>query len=79
MALLRTAAPSFASLWGGGTLLEWRGRGISAKTAHRGAALPRGRARLFHLQVDAMPDSRPILRRLGFAELATTTPFAHPG
>jgi hypothetical protein len=28
-----------------------------------------------YLQVDASPDSRPILRRLGFAELATTTPF----
>jgi hypothetical protein len=25
--------------------------------------------------VDASPESRPILRRLGFAELATTTPF----
>ena len=32
-----------------------------------------------YLQVDAMPDSRPILKRLGFAELATTTPFMHPG
>jgi hypothetical protein len=32
-----------------------------------------------YLQVDAMPDSRPILRRLGFTELATTTPFTHPG
>jgi hypothetical protein len=26
-----------------------------------------------------MPDSRPILQRLGFVELATTTPFTHPG
>ncbi len=27
------------------------------------------------LQVDASADSRPILRRLGFQQLATTTPF----
>jgi hypothetical protein len=25
-----------------------------------------------YLQVDAMPDSRPILKRLGFVELAST-------
>jgi tRNA (Thr-GGU) A37 N-methylase len=27
------------------------------------------------LQVDAMPTSQPILARLGFVELATTTPY----
>ncbi len=32
-----------------------------------------------YLQVDALPTSRPILERLGFVELATTTPFMHPG
>jgi len=26
-----------------------------------------------------MPASRPILQRLGFVELATTTPFTYPG
>jgi len=26
-----------------------------------------------------MRDSRPILKRLGFVELATTTPFVYPG
>lgn len=68
----------FASLWGGGTLREWRRRGIfRAMVAHR-AALAAARGYRY-LQVDAMPDSRPILRRLGFTELATTTPFAHPG
>ena len=37
-----------------------------------------GAARGFrYLQVDASPDSRPILERLGFVELATTTPFTH--
>ena len=32
-----------------------------------------------YVQVDAMPPSRPILARLGFDELATTTPFMYPG
>jgi len=68
----------FVSLWGGGTLPGWRGRGVfRALVAYRAAlAAARGFA---HLQVDASPDSRPILRRLGFAELAMTTPFTHPG
>ncbi len=66
----------FASIWGGGTLAAWRRRGIFG-------ALVAARARLAaeagfrYLQVDATPDSRPILRRLGFVELATTTPFTH--
>lgn len=68
----------FASIWGGGTLPAWRGRGVfRAVVAHR-AALARARG-FRYLQVDAMPASRPILERLGFVELATTTPFVHPG
>ena len=68
----------FASLWGGGTLPAWRGRGVfRALVAHR-AALASARG-FRYLQVDASPDSRPILERLGFVELATTTPFMHPG
>ena len=68
----------FASLWGGGTLLGWRGRGVFRwLVAHR-AALASSRG-FRYLQVDATPDSRPILQRLGFVELATTTPFTHPG
>jgi ribosomal protein S18 acetylase RimI-like enzyme len=68
----------FASIWGGGTIARWRGRGVfRALVAHRAAqAAARG---FRYLQVDASEDSRPILRRLGFAELATTTPFIHPG
>ena len=68
----------FASLWGGGTVAAWRGRGVfRSLVAHRAAAAA---ARGFrYLQVDASPDSHPILRRLGFIELATTTPFTHPG
>jgi GNAT superfamily N-acetyltransferase len=72
------AGTEFASLWGGGTLSAWRGRGVfRSLVAHR-AALARARG-FRYLQVDASPESRPILERLGFVELATTTPFVHPG
>jgi len=68
----------FASIWGGGTLPQWRGRGVfRALVAHRAALAAAGGYR--YLQVDASPDSRPILHRLGFVELGTTTPFTHPG
>ncbi|MGH3852982.1 MAG: GNAT family N-acetyltransferase [Pseudonocardiaceae bacterium] len=68
----------FASLWGGGTVPAWRGRGVfRSLVAHR-AALASARG-FRYLQVDASPDSRPIFQRLGFVELATTTPFIHPG
>ena len=45
--------------------------------AHRAALA--AAAGCCYLQVDASADSRPILRRLGFVQLATTTPFVHPG
>lgn len=69
----------FAGLWGGGTVTAWRGRGIyRALIAHR-ARLAAARG-VRYLQVDASSESRPILRRLGFAELATTTPYVYrPG
>ena len=67
----------FASIWGGGTLPEWRGRGLfRALVAHRAALASAEGFR--YLQVDATADSRPILARLGFVELATTTPFIYP-
>ncbi|MCP9943604.1 GNAT family N-acetyltransferase [Streptomyces somaliensis] len=64
----------FAGLWGGGTVPEWRGRGVyRALVAHRARiAAERGFSRL---QVDASDDSRPVLERLGFAVLSTTTPY----
>jgi GNAT superfamily N-acetyltransferase len=68
----------FASLWGGGTLPDWRGRGVFRSLVAYRAALAAARG-FHHLQVDASPDSRPILKRLGFVELAMTTPFRHPG
>ncbi len=68
----------FASLWGGGTLAEWRGRGVFRSLVAYRAALAAARG-FRYLQVDASADSRPILRRLGFVELATTTPFTYTG
>ncbi|MGW0804022.1 GNAT family N-acetyltransferase [Nonomuraea sp. NPDC002799] len=67
----------FASLWGGGTVPEWRGRGVyRALVAHRAReALAGG---YDYLQVDASGQSCPILARLGFETLTTTTPYFHP-
>ena len=64
----------FGTLWGGGTLPAWRGRGIyRALVAHRARlAAERGRR---YLEVDASDDSRPILERLGFVAVTTTTPY----
>jgi GNAT superfamily N-acetyltransferase len=66
----------FAGLWGGGTVEGWRGRGVyRALVAHRArAAVERGYR---YLQVDASSQSRPILERLGFAPLTTTTPYTY--
>jgi GNAT superfamily N-acetyltransferase len=66
----------FATLWGGATLPRWRRRGIYR-------ALVAYRARLAEvrgfplLQVDASDDSRPILQRLGFVPVTTTTPYVY--
>jgi GNAT superfamily N-acetyltransferase len=69
----------FAGLWGGGTIPAWRRKGIfRALVAYRaGLAAARGYR---YLQVDALPPSRPILQRLGFQAVATTTPYVYtPG
>ncbi|MEV4312095.1 GNAT family N-acetyltransferase [Actinocrispum sp. NPDC049592] len=64
----------FAGLWGGSTLAAWRGRGIyRALVAHR--ALLAVDLGIRYLQVDASDDSRPILERLGFTPVTTTTPY----
>ncbi|MFF8669795.1 GNAT family N-acetyltransferase [Streptomyces sp. NPDC015242] len=64
----------FAGLWGGGTVQGWRGRGIyRALVAHRAhTAVARGHT---YLRVDASSQSRPVLERLGFAALTSTTPY----
>ncbi|MFF3849129.1 GNAT family N-acetyltransferase [Streptomyces sp. NPDC002328] len=66
----------FAGLWGGGTAPAWRGKGVyRALIAHRARiAAERGYR---YLQVDATDQSRPILERLGFAALTTTTPYVY--
>ncbi|MFF0183758.1 GNAT family N-acetyltransferase [Streptomyces sp. NPDC005244] len=68
----------FAGLWGGGTVEAWRGRGIyRALVAHRArVAADRGYR---YVQVDASSQSRPILARLGFQPLSTSTPYVYEG
>jgi GNAT superfamily N-acetyltransferase len=65
---------SFARLLGGSTLPQWRGRGIYraliAARAQRAAARS-----VKYLQVDASNDSTPILCRLGFRAVTTTTTY----
>lgn len=64
----------FAGLWGGGTLREWRRRGIYRALVRYRAELAAARG-FKYLTVDASPDSRPILERVGFTCLAITTPY----
>ena len=68
------AGTDFAGLWGGGTLPQWRGRGIYRAMVSYRARLAATRGYRY-LQVDASAQSRPILERLGFDCLATTTPY----
>jgi GNAT superfamily N-acetyltransferase len=70
------AGTEFATLWGGSTLPQWRGRGIyRALVGYRAAlAVDRGHSLL---EVDASDESRPILQRNGFVAVATTTPYVH--
>jgi GNAT superfamily N-acetyltransferase len=67
---------AYATLWGGSTLPSYRGRGIyRALVAYRARLAA---ARDFSLlQVDASDDSRPILERLGFVAITTTTPYIY--
>ncbi|MFF7985297.1 GNAT family N-acetyltransferase [Streptomyces sp. NPDC007901] len=66
----------FAGLWGGGTAEGWRGRGVyRALVAHRARVAADHGYR--YLQVDASAMSRPILERLGFHGLSTTTPYVY--
>ncbi|NEA30450.1 GNAT family N-acetyltransferase [Streptomyces sp. SID13031] len=69
----------FTGLWGGSTLAAWRGNGIyKALVAVRAARAVELGYR--YLQVDASGDSRPILQRLGFLAITTTTPYVYtPG
>jgi len=72
--LVLNPGTEFASLWGGSTRAAWRGRGIYRALVARRAqiAVEHG---VKYLQVDASDDSRPILERLGFVAVTTTTPY----
>ena len=63
-------AGRFASLWGGGTAPDHRGRGVYRALVYARARLARERGYRF-LTVDARESSRPILHRLGFVPLTT--------
>ncbi len=72
--LERVHGTSFAGLWGGATVLGWRGRGIyRALTAARARSALRMGATLLHS--DSTEYSRPILERSGFVAVSTTTPY----
>lgn len=65
---------SFASFWGGSTLKEYRKRGFY--TALLAVRAREARERGYrHLQVDASPESRPILEKHGFRFLGFSTPY----
>jgi GNAT superfamily N-acetyltransferase len=64
----------FGTLWGGATLPAWRGRGIYRALVAERARLAAERGRRY-LETDASDDSRPILERLGFVAVTTTTPY----
>jgi len=72
--LVRSSGTEFAGLWGGSTRAQWRGRGIYRALVARRAQLAAERG-VRYLQVDASSDSRPILERLGFLAVTTTTPY----
>ena len=67
----------FAGLFGGVTLPEYRGRGLYRATVAGRAELARERGYRW-LYSDSLPTSRPILERLGFVPITTTTPFVFP-
>ncbi len=72
--LVFRAGTESAGLWGGSTLLAWQGRGIYRALVAARASLAAERGVEF-LQVDASEESAPILDRLGFQAVTTTTPY----
>jgi len=67
----------FGSLWGAATQPAWRKRGAFRALVACAASDARERG-VRYLQTDAMPTSQPVLERLGFMRLASTTPYKHP-
>jgi predicted N-acetyltransferase YhbS len=68
------AATEVAGIWGGATLVGWRGRGIyRALTAARARSALRLGKTILHS--DSTEFSRPILERSGLVKVSTTTPY----
>ncbi|PKN83603.1 MAG: hypothetical protein CVU46_16505 [Chloroflexi bacterium HGW-Chloroflexi-8] len=65
---------SFATLWGGSTLKQYRRHGFYTALLAVRAREARERGFRF-LQVDASPDSQPILAKHGFKCLGYSTPY----
>jgi GNAT superfamily N-acetyltransferase len=72
--LVFVPSTDFACMWGGSTLAEWRGKGIYRALIAVRARLAVARG-VSYLEVDASDNSAPILRRLGFRAVTTTTPY----
>ncbi|GIJ19986.1 GNAT family N-acetyltransferase [Micromonospora lutea] len=70
------ADSTFATLWGGSTLPQWRRKGIYRALVSYRARLAGSRDRTL-LQVDAADGSRPVLERLGLVPVNTTTPYVY--
>jgi GNAT superfamily N-acetyltransferase len=71
------AGTEFGGLYGGATVPDFRGQGIfRAVVAQRTTWAATAGVR--YLQTDASDNSRPILERLGFIPVGTTTPYIHP-
>jgi hypothetical protein len=69
-----TPETEFCGLWGGSTLAEYRRQGLYRASVGYRARLALGRGYRY-VRVDASPNSRPILQRLGLHQVATTTPY----
>ena len=68
-----TKQSQFASLWGGSTLKNFRGRGFY--TALLAVRVQEAKSRnVRYLTVDASPMSRPILEKFGFEMIAYACP-----
>lgn len=72
--LIAAPGEAFASLWGGATLPSHRGRGIYRALVGERAREAKARGARY-LTIDARETSRPIVARLGFVPVTTTTPF----
>src|SRR5262249_32401650 len=64
----------FATLWGRAAPPDSRRKGIYRATVAYGATLAQQRGKRY-LETDASDDSNPILQRLGFVPVTTTTPY----